>query len=92
LGLYKITDSGISTERVERANAVDWAARMQEPSGAERLARNFISGKSGLSPSAIAKMLVHAIRDYLQRCDHRMKRSSFASSSPRCFGSRPQRA
>jgi ATP-dependent exoDNAse (exonuclease V) alpha subunit len=72
-GLYKVADRGLPSERVVRTNAVDWEARKQEQSmeRAERLARHFVSDHSLESVRDREDRIVHALRDYLDRCADR---------------------
>ena len=73
-GLYKIADRGLSTQRVMRTDAVDWEARKQERAveRAERLARHFVSDHDPLESERDRQdRIVHAMREYLERCDAR---------------------
>ena len=73
-GLYKIANRGLPEQTIERTQAIDWEARKQEQAHerAERMARNFVSDESGLeSVRDRQDRIVHAIRDYLERCEDR---------------------
>ncbi len=73
-GLYKIANRGLPEQTIERTQAVDWEARKQDQAHerAERMARNFVSDESGLeSVRDRQDRIIHAIRDYLERCEDR---------------------
>src|SRR2546423_5524812 len=72
-GLAVIRDRGLATQRVERVNVEDWAARKREHTEdrIEQMARHFISDESLESVRDRQDRIVHAMREYLDRCTDR---------------------
>jgi AAA domain/Relaxase/Mobilisation nuclease domain len=72
-GLAVIRDRGLATERVERVSVEDWSARKRKRTEdrVEQMARHFISDESLESVRDRQDRIVHALREYLDRCTDR---------------------